>query len=277
MEHRPDGSTDAEMIRLMAATIASRAPEAKHILITGDLPADQLTALAAALQDTGALRAQVVTAAESILTCAATVPQVTSADAIVLAADCTCSHYTAVNDQNEQIQRLGGEYFWAASCLNEERHFRKAAAARGGPFFLSPQRFHQSIRCQLPGPEGLVEVVAVAADLNEQAAGGQVLIVKPVAEQHRAGEPRVKRFHRRLPPGRKAEVLPPVGQLDAPAIVTPADDHDLRGLLPRPAPAQTGAIRVPLSVSMASRWTSSTILMLGYFSRYCCTTARLLA
>ena len=46
-------------------------------------------------------------AAESILTCAATVPQVTSADAIVLAADCTCSHYTAVNDQNEQIQRLG--------------------------------------------------------------------------------------------------------------------------------------------------------------------------
>ena len=107
MEHRPDGSTDAEMIRLMAATIASRAPEAKHILITGDLPADQLTALAAALQDTDALRAQVVTAAESILTCAATVPQVTSADAIVLAADCTCSHYTAVNDQNEQIQRLG--------------------------------------------------------------------------------------------------------------------------------------------------------------------------
>ena len=107
MEHRPDGSTDAEMIRLMAATIASRAPEAKHILITGDLPADQLTALAAALQDTGALRAQMVTAAESILTCAATVPQVTSADAIVLAADCTCSHYTAVNDQNEQIQRLG--------------------------------------------------------------------------------------------------------------------------------------------------------------------------
>ena len=107
LEHRPDGSTDAEMIRLMAATIASRAPEAKHILITGDLPADQLTALAAALQDTGALRAQVVTAAESILTCAATVPQVTSADAIVLAADCTCSHYTAVNDQNEQIRRLG--------------------------------------------------------------------------------------------------------------------------------------------------------------------------
>lgn len=107
MEHRPDGSKDAEMIRLMAATIASRAPEAKQVLVTGDLPAEQLTALAAALQDTSALRAQVVTAAESILTSAATVPQVTSADAIVLAADCTCSHYTAVKDQDEQIRRLG--------------------------------------------------------------------------------------------------------------------------------------------------------------------------
>ena len=41
---------------------------------------------------------------------------------------------------------------------------------------------------QLPGIQGLVQVVAVAADLDEQAAGGQVLIVKPVAEQHRAGE-----------------------------------------------------------------------------------------
>ena len=107
MEHRPDGSKDAEMIRLMAATIASRAPEAKQVLVTGDLPAEQLTALAAALQDTSALRAQVVTAAESILTSAETVPQVTSADAIVLAADCTCSHYTAVKDQDEQIRRLG--------------------------------------------------------------------------------------------------------------------------------------------------------------------------
>ena len=79
------------------------------ITLTGENESYQRRALEAAIayQDTGALRAQVVTAAESILTCAATVPQVTSADAIVLAADCTCSHYTAVNDQNEQIQRLG--------------------------------------------------------------------------------------------------------------------------------------------------------------------------
>ena len=47
MEGRPDGSADAEMLCLMAQTIRSRAPEAKNILVTGDLPADQLEALAA--------------------------------------------------------------------------------------------------------------------------------------------------------------------------------------------------------------------------------------
>ena len=60
MEGRPDGSADAEMLCLMAQTIRSRAPEAKNILVTGDLPADQLEALAAALQATEPLRGQSV-------------------------------------------------------------------------------------------------------------------------------------------------------------------------------------------------------------------------
>lgn len=107
MEGRPDGSGDEEMIRLMAVTVRSRAPEADSILVTGDLPAEQLNALAAALQNTDALRAQTVKAAESILQNAATVPQVTDADAIVLAADCTCSRYADVKDQTERIRRLG--------------------------------------------------------------------------------------------------------------------------------------------------------------------------
>lgn len=107
MEGRPDGSSDEEMIRLMAVTVRSRAPEADSILVTGDLPAEQLNALAAALQNTDALRAQTVKAAESILQNAATVPQVTDADAIVLAADCTCSRYADVKDQTERIRRLG--------------------------------------------------------------------------------------------------------------------------------------------------------------------------
>lgn len=107
MEGRPDGSADAEMLCLMAQTIRSRAPEAKNILVTGDLPADQLEALAAALQATEPLRGQCVTAAESILKAAATVPHVVAADAIVLAADCTVTRTDAVREQNEKIVRLG--------------------------------------------------------------------------------------------------------------------------------------------------------------------------
>lgn len=107
MEGRPDGSGDEEMIRLMAVTVRSRAPEADSILVTGDLPAEQLNALAIALQNTDALRAQTVKAAGSILQNAATVPQVTDTDAIVLAADCTCSRYADVKDQTERIRRLG--------------------------------------------------------------------------------------------------------------------------------------------------------------------------
>lgn len=107
MEGRPDGSADAEMLCLMAQTIRSRAPEAKKILVTGDLPADQLEALAAALQATEPLRGQSVTAAESILKAAATVPHVVAADAIVLAADCTVTRTDAVREQNEKILRLG--------------------------------------------------------------------------------------------------------------------------------------------------------------------------
>ena len=107
MEGRPNGSADAEMLCLMAQTIRSRAPEAKNILVTGDLPADQLEALAAALQATEPLRSQSVTAAESILKAAATVPHVVAADAIVLAADCTVTRTDAVREQNEKIVRLG--------------------------------------------------------------------------------------------------------------------------------------------------------------------------
>lgn len=107
MEGRPDGSADAEMLCLMAQTIRSRVPEAKNILVTGDLPADQLEALAAALQATEPLRGQSVTAAESILKAAATVPHVVAADAIVLAADCTVTRTDAVREQNEKIVRLG--------------------------------------------------------------------------------------------------------------------------------------------------------------------------
>ena len=70
------------------------------------------------------------------------------------------------------------------------------------------------------------------ADLYEQAAGGQILIVEPIAEQDRAGEPGERPLHGVFPGGGKAEVEPVVGQADRGAVVAPADDHHLRRLPP---------------------------------------------
>ena len=70
------------------------------------------------------------------------------------------------------------------------------------------------------------------ADLNEQTAGGQILIVEPIAEQDRAGEAGVQALHGGFPGSGKAEVEPIVGQADRGAVVAPADDHHLRCLPP---------------------------------------------
>lgn len=107
MEGRPDGSHDDETVRLIAATIASRAPKADRILITGDLPAEQLSALTAQLQAADTLRSRKLTSAESVLVSSTAVLEVNAADAVVLVADCGCSRYSSVNDQKEQIARLG--------------------------------------------------------------------------------------------------------------------------------------------------------------------------
>ena len=107
LEGRPDGSRDDETVRLIAATIASRAPKADCILVTGDLPAEQLSALTAQLQAADTLRSRKLTCAESVLVSSTAVLEVNAADAVVLVADCSCSRYSSVNDQKEQIARLG--------------------------------------------------------------------------------------------------------------------------------------------------------------------------
>ncbi len=109
MEGRPDGSHDEETIRLIAATIASRAPEADRILITGDQTAEKLSALTAELAVTDTLRNRKLTSAESVLVSSTAVLEVNAADAVVLVADCSSSRYSSVNDQKEQILRLGKE------------------------------------------------------------------------------------------------------------------------------------------------------------------------
>ena len=108
-EERPDGSTDAQIVDLIAATILNRAPEADHILVTGDIPAQQLSALSEALQAANALQGKTVAAAECILHTAATVEQVVHADAVVLAADCTSTRYLEIRAQDERIRALGKE------------------------------------------------------------------------------------------------------------------------------------------------------------------------
>ena len=72
----------------------------------------------------------------------------------------------------------------------------------------------------------------MAADLNEQGTGQQVLIIVPVTEQHRPGEAGKQPFHGGLPGGGEPQVEPVVGDADGGAVVAPADDHDLRGLPP---------------------------------------------
>ena len=75
--------------------------------VTGDLPAEQLSALTAQLQAADTLRSRKLTCAESVLVSSTAVLEVNAADAVVLVADCSCSRYSSVNDQKEQIARLG--------------------------------------------------------------------------------------------------------------------------------------------------------------------------
>ena len=69
----------------------------------------------------------------------------------------------------------------------------------------------------------------MAADLDQQTAGGQILVVKPVAAQHRPRQAGKAALHGFLPGGGKAQVQPPVGQADGAAVVAPGNDHHLGG------------------------------------------------
>ena len=62
---------------------------------------------AAQLQAADTLRSRKLTCAESVLVSSTAVLEVNAADAVVLVADCSCSRYSSVNDQKEQIARLG--------------------------------------------------------------------------------------------------------------------------------------------------------------------------
>ena len=107
MERKPDPAANDDMTSLIAATIRGRCSDAKTVLVTGDLNAEKLSALAEALAASDALRNAAVTPAASILTTAATVSKALTADAIILAVDCTTSRTENVKLQREKLEGLG--------------------------------------------------------------------------------------------------------------------------------------------------------------------------
>ena len=107
LEKRPDGSTDAEMTRLIAATIRNRMPQAQNILLTGDIAEAQLSALGEALKASGELVGKNIVTSGSILQSSATVAEAAKADVIVLAADCAVSTHAAVRGQKAKLESFG--------------------------------------------------------------------------------------------------------------------------------------------------------------------------
>ena len=107
MEKRPDGSADAEMTRLIAATIRNRVPEAENILLTGDIAGDQLTALGEALKASGELDGKNILVSGSILQSSATVSEAAKVDVVVLAADCAVSTHASLRAQKAKLESFG--------------------------------------------------------------------------------------------------------------------------------------------------------------------------
>mgnify|MGYP004484802129 CR=1 FL=1 len=107
MEKRPDGSADAEMTRLIAATIRNRVPEAENILLTGDIAGDQLTALGEALEASGELDGKNILVSGSILQSSATVSEAAKVDVVVLAADCAVSTHASLRAQKAKLESFG--------------------------------------------------------------------------------------------------------------------------------------------------------------------------
>lgn len=100
-------SADAEMTRLIAATIRNRVPEAENILLTGDIAGDQLTALGEALKASGELDGKNILVSGSILQSSATVSEAAKVDVVVLAADCAVSTHASLRAQKAKLESFG--------------------------------------------------------------------------------------------------------------------------------------------------------------------------
>lgn len=107
LERRPNGGENEETIRLIAALVRNLEPDAETVLLTGDLPAEQMQALCGKLQASPGMSGKKVTASACVLSSAQAVEQVVASDVVLLVADCTRTCIVDFQMQSDRIQKLG--------------------------------------------------------------------------------------------------------------------------------------------------------------------------
>lgn len=111
LERRPNGGENEETIRLIAALVRNLEPDAETVLLTGDLPAEQMQALCGKLQASPGMSGKKVTASACVLSSAQAVEQVVASDVVLLVADCTRTCIVDFQMQSDRIQKLGKKVF----------------------------------------------------------------------------------------------------------------------------------------------------------------------
>ena len=107
LERRPNGGENEETIRLIAALVRNLEPDAETVLLTGDLPAEQMQALCGKLQAAPGMNGKKVTASACVLSSAQAVEQVVASDVVLLVADCARTRIVDFQMQSDRIQKLG--------------------------------------------------------------------------------------------------------------------------------------------------------------------------
>lgn len=114
LERRPNGVENEETIRLIAALVRNLEPDAETVLLTGDLPAEQMQALCGKLQAAPGMSGKKVTASACVLSSAQAVEQVVASDVVLLVADCAQTRIADFQMQSDRIQKLGKK---ALGCI----------------------------------------------------------------------------------------------------------------------------------------------------------------
>ena len=140
MEKRPDGSADAEMTRLIAATIRNRVPEAENILLTGDIAGDQLTALGEALKASGELDGKNILV--SAVSCSLRQRSLRLPKWMSLSLQQTALFLLTLRSAHRrQSSRASARRSSAASCTHNHQYIKTRDGFRATPRFCMYQSF----------------------------------------------------------------------------------------------------------------------------------------